>query len=368
MTRELPRKLFLFVFYGLLVLIAAVLFFRYLFAAVLPFGVAFAAASLLYRPARKISAALHVPYRAVSVGLAVLAVSAALSAVGFLLWKTVTEIGAFAVDALKGEKGLLENIVGIFRRIGDSLASLPFMSGGDASVLQESVTQAFSDAVKNVLISAASRFPAFAARLIASVPQIFLFFVVTVLSAVYFCIDYEKIRAFLRLHLSKWHWDLVTRIGGVMKHTAVQFVKSYFLLFLITFAGLFFGFVLIREPYAFLFALLTAVVDGLPILGMGIVLFPLAVYHFMLGDIGYGIGICVIYLVLTVLRQVLEPRILGAGMGMHPLVMLMAMYCGWQVIGIGGMLLAPFVAVTVKNVIGIKKGANSDPRNAEKVP
>jgi sporulation integral membrane protein YtvI len=242
------------------------------------------------------------------------------------------------------------------------------MSGGDASVLQESVTQAFSDAVKNVLISAASRFPAFAARLIASVPQIFLFFVVTVLSAVYFCIDYEKIRAFLRLHLSKWHWDLVTRIGGVMKHTAVQFVKSYFLLFLITFAGLFFGFVLIREPYAFLFALLTAVVDGLPILGMGIVLFPLAVYHFMLGDIGYGIGICVIYLVLTVLRQVLEPRILGAGMGMHPLVMLMAMYCGWQVIGIGGMLLAPFVAVTVKNVIGIKKGAKSDPRNAEKVP
>ena len=229
------------------------------------------------------------------------------------------------------------------------------MSGDDASVLQESVTQAFSDAVKNVLISVASRFPAFAAKLISSVPQIFLFFVVTVLSAVYFCIDYEKIRAFLRLRLSKWHWDLVKRVSGVMKHTAVQFVKSYFLIFFITFAGLFFGFVLLKEPYAFLFALMTAAVDGLPIVGMGVVLFPLAIYHFMLGDIGYGIGICVIYLVLTVLRQVLEPKILGAGMGIHPLVMLMAMYCGWQVIGIGGMLLAPFVAVTVKNLIGMRK-------------
>ena len=355
MTRELPRKLFFLIFYGLLILIAAVIFFRYLFAAVLPFLVAFTAASLLYRPARKISSALHIPYRFVAVGLTVLAVSAALGAVGFLLWKTVTEIGSFAVNALKGEKGLLENIVGIFRRIGDTLASLPFMSGDDASVLQESVTQAFSDAVKNVLVSMASRFPAFAAKLISSVPQIFLFFVVTVLSAVYFCIDYEKIRAFLRLRLSKWHWDLVKRVSGVMKHTAVQFVKSYFLIFFITFAGLFFGFVLLKEPYAFLFALMTAAVDGLPIVGMGVVLFPLAVYHFMLGDVGYGIGICVIYLVLTVLRQVLEPKILGAGMGIHPLVMLMAMYCGWQVIGIGGMLLAPFVAVTVKNLIGIRK-------------
>ena len=355
MTRELPRKLFFLIFYGLLILIAAVIFFRYLFAAVLPFLVAFTAASLLYRPARKISSALHIPYRFVAVGLAVLAVSAALSMIGFLFWKTVTEIGSFAVNALKGEKGLLENIVGIFRRIGDTLASLPFMSGDDASVLQESVTQAFSDAVKNVLVSMASRFPAFAAKLISSVPQIFLFFVVTVLSAVYFCIDYEKIRAFFRLHLSKWHWDLVKRVSGVMKHTAVQFVKSYFLIFLITFAGLFFGFVLLKEPYACLFALMTAAVDGLPIVGMGVVLFPLAIYHFMLGDIGYGIGICVIYLVLTVLRQVLEPKILGAGMGIHPLVMLMAMYCGWQVIGIGGMLLAPFVAVTVKNLIGIRK-------------
>ena len=368
MTRELPKKLFTLVFYGLLILLAAALFFRYLFAAVLPFGVAFAAASLLYRPARRVSEKLRLPYRVVSVGLAVLAVTVFMGLVGFLLWKTVTEIGAFAVDALKGEKGLLENIVGIFRRIGDTLASLPLMSGEEAAVFRESVAQAFSDALKNTLVSVASRFPAFAARLISSVPQIFLFFVVTVLSAVYFCIDYEKIRAFLRLRLSKWHWDLAVRIGNVVKHTAAQFVKSYFVIFLITFSGLFFGFVLLREPYAFLFALLTAAVDGLPILGMGIVLFPLAIYHFMLGDVGDGSGICVIYLVRTVLRQVLEPKILGAGMGMHPLVMLMAMYCGWQVIGIGGMLLAPFVAVTVKNVIETKKGAKSDPRNAEKVP
>ena len=359
MTGGFPRKLFSLLFYGLLALIAATLFFRYLFAATLPFLAAFAAASLLHRPSRKLSALLRIPYRAVAIGLTVLSVSAALGIVSFLLWKTVTEIGAFAGDALGGDKGLFENIVGIFRRLGDTLASFPFLGDQDAAALKESVTQAFSDAVRNVLVSAASRFPAFAAKLVSAVPQTFLFFVVTVLSAVYFCIDYEKIRSFLHTRLSERHWGVMTQTFGVMKHTAVQFVKSYFLLFLITFAGLFFGFVVLGEPYAFLFALITAVVDGLPILGMGLVLFPLAIYHFMLGNIGYGIGICVIYLVLTILRQVLEPKLLGAGMGIHPLVMLMAMYVGLQTFGIGGMLLAPFLTVTAKNLIGIRKEGNA---------
>ena len=118
---------------------------------------------------------------------------------------------------------------------------------------------------------------------------------------------------------------------------------------------MFFGFVLLGEEYAFLIALIAAVIDSLPIVGMGLVLFPLAIYGFMLGDVGYGIGVCALYLILTVSRQILEPRLLGAGMGIHPLVMLVAMYCGFQIIGVGGMLIAPFCAVTVKNFIGQRK-------------
>ncbi len=363
---DLPKKVFSFIFYALLALIPIVIFFRYLFAALLPFLVAFTAASLLYRPSKKIASFLKIPYKIVAVSLTVLSVSAFMSLFGFLLWKTVSEIGAFAAGALGGEQGLLENIVGIFRHVSDMLSSMPFVSGNGASALKESMTQAFSDTIKNLFVSAASRFPAFAAKLVSAVPEIFLFFIVTVLSAVYFCVDYERLYRFAETHLPEKRWRLLVKAADVVRHTAFQFAKSYFVLFLFTFSGLFFGFVLLGEDYAFLFALITATVDSLPIVGMGIVLFPLAIYHFILKDIAYGIGICVLYLVLTVLRQIFEPRLLGAGMGIHPLVMLMAMYCGLKVFGIGGMLLAPFVAVTMKNLIGIKKGANSDPRNAEK--
>lgn len=355
LTREMQKKIFSVIFYGLIALVLIVLFFRYLFAALLPFLAAFAAASLLYRPSLKISKALKIPYKAVAVCLTVLSVSAFMGIMGLLLWKTVSEIGYFAGETLGGENGLLDNIVGIFQRMGDMISSLSFVSGDNESALKESVTQAISDTVKNLFISAASRFPAFAAKLVSAVPQIFIFFIVTVLSSVYLCVDYEKICGFAKRFFSEAHWSFVKLTFEIVKRTALQFVKSYFLLFLFTFAGLFFGFVLLKEEYAFLIALITALVDSLPIVGMGLVLFPLAAYGFMLGDIGYGIGVCALYLILTVFRQILEPRLLGAGMGIHPLVMLIAMYCGFQVVGVGGMLLAPFCAVIVKNFIGQKK-------------
>lgn len=355
LNKETQKKMFSLIFYGALVLIPIILFFRYLFAAVIPFLAGFAAATLLYRPSRKISQALKLPYKPVAVCLAVLSVSAFMGIIGLLLWKTVSEIGYFAGETLGGENGFLEDLLGVFNRIGDTVASLPFVSGKEGSVLKESVTQAISDAVKNVFISIAGRLPVFAAKLVSAVPQIFLFFVVTVLSAVYFCVDYEKICTYAKHFVSEDRWQLLKRAVDVIKKTTFQFIKSYFLLFLFTFACLFFGFVLLQEKYAFLIALITAAVDSLPIVGMGIVLFPFAIFRFILGDIGYGIGVCVLYLILTVCRQILEPRLLGAGMGIHPLAMLASMYCGLQLFGFSGMLLAPFCAVIVKNFIGLKK-------------
>ena len=124
----MQKKVFSLIFYGALALIPIVLFFRYLFVALLPFFAAFAAASLLHRPSRKISKALKIPYKAVAVFLTVLSVSVFMGILGFLLWKTASEIGYFAGETLGGENGLLDNVMGIFQRMGDMLSALPFAS------------------------------------------------------------------------------------------------------------------------------------------------------------------------------------------------------------------------------------------------
>ena len=81
-------------------------------------------------------------------------------------------------------------------------------------------------------------------------------------------------------------------------------------------------------------------------------LFPLSVYHFMIGITPYGVGVLVIYLLLSLSRQMIEPRLLGAGTGIHPLLMLIAMYTGFRLFGVWGMLSAPFLVVIIKNLIG----------------
>ena len=344
-----------FLVYGLIVLIGVLLFFRKIFSVVIPFLTGFLAASFLHRPSRKISKVLGIPYRLAAVGVTVFSVSVLLGLVGVLLWQTLNEIGSFAKETLNGENTLLENLSEVVNRFGNIISELPFFSDRTSLELKESIMQTFSEMIKNGFVSAASHFPALASKLVSAIPQIFIFCVITVLSAVYFCMDYEKFRHFLQSHISMERWAVAVSAGETCKRTAKQFLKSYLLLFLITFAGLFLGFTLLRESYAFLFALITAAVDSLPIFGMGIILFPLAIFRFMTGDVGYGIGLCVMYLILTVLRQILEPKILGAGLGIHPLIMLFSMYLGLQWFGVGGMLIAPFLTVMVKNLTEIRK-------------
>ena len=332
--------------------ILTILFFRYVFSAVLPFLIALAAAMLLHRPAQKISRKLRWKYRVVAVGLTALAVSLGLFFLGFLIFQTVSELVRFAKASLNGENGLLEGMMALLQSVSEKISRLPFLSGEDAQTLREKITDTVTDLLQNALMTLASRLPALAAKWISAVPQIFIFFAVTVLSAVYASADYEKLMGMAKKYLpDKWFlWGQKILIS--FGKTALAFARSYLLLFVFTFAALFLGFSLLKEPYAFLFALMTAAVDSLPIIGMGIVLFPLSVYHFMIGNTPYGVGVLVIYLLLSLSRQMIEPRLLGAGTGIHPLLMLIAMYTGFRLLGVWGMLSAPFLVVIIKNLIG----------------
>ena len=345
---------------GIVIGISVILFFRYVFAAVLPFLIAFIAAMLLHRPARNIAKRLKWKYQVVAVGLTALVVSLGLFLMGFLIFQTVSELVRFAKASLSGENSLLEGMVALLQDIGEKISHLPFFSGEDAQTLREKIVDTVSDLMKDSLMALASRLPALAAKWIGAVPQIFIFFAVTVLSAVYACADYEKLTGTAKKYIpGKWFgWG--QKMLFSLGKTALTFARSYLLLFIFTFAALLLGFSLLKEPYAFLFALLTTLVDSLPIIGMGTVLFPLTIYHFMIGNTVYGVGIVVIYLLLSLSRQMLEPRLLGAGMGIHPLLMLMAMYTGFRLFGVWGMVIAPFSIAIIKNLIGVRQKQNEE--------
>lgn len=115
------------------------------------------------------------------------------------------------------------------------------------------------------------------------------------------------------------------------------------------------GFLLLKVPHAPMWAALIALVDAVPILGTGTVLFPWALINFLQGQTLQGVGLLCIYGVTLLTRTVLEPRLVGKQLGLDPLLTLMAMYLGYRFWGILGMLLAPILASAAASLFSAEK-------------
>ena len=120
-----------------------------------------------------------------------------------------------------------------------------------------------------------------------------------------------------------------------------SYLKAYGILILITSIELFIGFTILGINNAILLAILIALIDIFPILGTGTVVIPWAIISLIQGNFFRGIGLAIIYIVVLLVRQIIEPRIVGAQLGQHPVVTLIAIYIGFLWMGVFGMILLP---------------------------
>ena len=209
--------------------------------------------------------------------------------------------------------------------------------------------------LRGALSNLASGLAATAGELLRRLPGVLLFLLITVISCFYVAMDYgDVVRALKRLlpqrlaaRLPHWH--------RVLSETAKRCLKAYLLLFLLTLGELTLGFLLLRIRYPFLLALLCACLDILPVLGVGTVLLPWALLSFVAGHAARGVGLLILYGVMTVVRQIAEPHLVGKSLGLHPLPMLMAFYIGLRVFGAAGLLLGPALALLLKGLLGRDK-------------
>ncbi len=136
--------------------------------------------------------------------------------------------------------------------------------------------------------------------------------------------------------------------------------KGYLLVLSVTFVLLFIAFSLIGIEYAFVLALITAIVDILPVLGIGTVLLPYAFFKLAVGEAGIGVGLLVTFLVVSVIREVIEPKLVGRSCGLHPLTTVAALYVGFRAAGFFGLIIAPVTAIIVKSILTSEKSNGND--------
>ncbi len=192
-------------------------------------------------------------------------------------------------------------------------------------------------------------------ELVTSLPTIAICIGITVVALYFICVDKIYILDQIEHHLPKiWvkkistHLkDLIQTLGGYLKAEAslvlISFVISLVGLYVLQFIGF-------NIQYPLLVALTIGFVDALPILGSGTVMVPWAIISAINGDINLGIAIIILLIIMSVVRQILEPKLVSKNIGVHPIFTLLAMYTGFKVIGILGLLIGPIILIIFKNI------------------
>ena len=328
----------------------AYVLFRFTFPILLPFLLAWLISLVLRPMSLRLSARLHLPHKLCAAVLL-------LSVVGLGAWGLCAAIGSLVeqlgglVDRFLSEGGILDAMDGATEWLERLMARIGFsehLSGGTQSA-NGMVTALLGD----LLSSLAAGLPELAATLFSSLPTVFFVVVLTFLAGYYFCVDGDRIRRSVCSLLPKSWQSLITRAREKGRTVVARYLKAYLLILLLTFSMLLVGFWVLRIDYAFLIAVIVAVLDLLPILGVGTVLVPWSLILLMQQRFVTGFGLLILYLVVMLVRQVVEPRLVGKSLDMHPLLTLFATYAGFCLFGVLGMLAGPIVAMLVKQGISL---------------
>ncbi len=200
--------------------------------------------------------------------------------------------------------------------------------------------------VKNASTTVISTITGLAGKL----PSLLIKLIFTIVSSFFFTIDYYKISDFELRQFKGERREMVLKLKDNGVGTIAKFIKAYSAIISITFLELSIGFWILGIPNPFLFGAMIAFIDILPILGTGAVLLPWSVIALVLGNTKIGIGMFILYIIITAVRQTIEPKIVGQQIGLHPIITLILMYVGAQLMGVLGLLLLPVIATIIKTL------------------
>ena len=189
-----------------------------------------------------------------------------------------------------------------------------------------------------------------AAGAAAAVPDVMLFLFTTALAAYFTSAARPQVLVFLSRQMPAPWRDRLGKAVPVLKTALGGWLRAQGLLMLVTFGELTVGFLILQVDLALLLAALVALVDALPVFGTGTVLLPWALFSLLSGNWKLAIGLAALYGLVSAVRSLLEPRLVGQKAGLPPLAALFAMYVGFRALGVWGMILSPLAAIFLKQL------------------
>ena len=320
-------------------------FVKYIFAYVLPFLIALGIAILITPLCEKLHGKTRIPQRILRVIFTILITLGSITLICLGIWRLSLEIWHF-LDKTDAEQSLM------------GLISGEMLSSGFLGNLFGSMTDKIASAIYSFAISMLGSLASVVSGIISAVPRAFLFVIVTVISSVYFAWDLDNLKGIVKKSLNDKQIEFLGRVRRGTVSVAVKYIGAYFLLMCITFIVMFLGLSILNVKYNLLLSVIIAIVDILPILGVGTILLPFSFYAFTASNTYLAVGLIILFGVYTLLRQVLEPKIVGKHLGIHPLLTLSLIYISYSLFGFMGLFLVPIVVCIID--VFLKKKDTAD--------
>lgn len=325
------------IFYAIIICLILLLT-KYLVPIVIPFIVAFTVASILQFPIKKLSGADRKWNRVITIIVGIIFFGLVFLGIGYAGIK----LFRLFLDFLEVVPGMYqEEILPFLNNFLDTVRRRIAFADVEVALKIDSVMENLLNTLGNTISSFSMNAIGRLTSGLAGIPGLIIKLIIMIVSCFFFMMDYDKVLGFLNNLVPKAYREKTEIVKVYVKNTLLVYLRSYFFLFCLTCVELAIGFQILGIPYGAIWGTLIGIFDILPVLGTGGILLPWGVVLLVTGKISLGIGIFVLYLLITIIRNTLEPRLVGKQIGLHPLATLISLYVGLKVIGILGMFIFP---------------------------
>ncbi len=267
-------------------------------------------------------------------------------------------LGYLGVSKLVAETGnLIENLPQIyenwqkdFQEIGENLQIVYNRLPKDTQKNLMQVTSNLSGYLSGLVQTIGEPTVGAVGNFAKNVPGTLIAIIMCLLSAYFFTAERQEILQGLKKYVSGEIWDRVSGVITDLKHAVGGYFKAQFKIMGVVYVILVVGLLIMRVGYVPLVAFLVAFLDALPFFGTGTVLIPWAVIKILSADYEIAVGLVILYAVTQVVRQVIQPKIVGDSIGMNPLATLIFMYIGYKISSVIGMIIAVPVGMILINL------------------
>lgn len=358
------------------------LFVRWALPLVAPFLIAFVLAALLQKPVNALHRKAKLPRGITGTVLVLLIVGAAGTLIGLAGARAVDPVQSFISFLASKLESIPSLITSVQNELLSFAANLPdalagavtdAISGFSADRLLDSIGEALTtdnlfNALKTPLSGAWST--------VRQLPSFLVAVLITIISACFLTKDYGVVRDFIMRQVSERSRQKISRAKKLVAFSIGKIVKSYLLIILITTCELSIGLFALKllgfynSGYIIGISVIIALIDIVPVLGTGTVLIPWAVISLITDNTGMGIGLIVVYAIISVIRQIIEPKLVAGQFDLPAIVTIASMYIGTKIFGAIGLFLLPLTVIVIKlladeGIISFLKTERSEKRRVQ---